>query len=78
MDLVTLNRELAEDLIDTKLNIINIDIEQILSRWNYTSADKFVEDARKGIIEEAEDDAITLRHLLEQREILFKLKGSWK
>ena len=78
MDPVALNRELAEDLIDTKLNIINIDIEQILSRWNYTSADKFVEDARKGIIEEAEDDAITLRHLLEQREILFKLKGSWK
>ena len=78
MESVTLNRELAEDLIDTKLNVINNDIERILTQWNYTSADKFIEDARRGVIEEAEDDAITLRHLLDQRETLFKLKGSWK
>ena len=78
MESVTLDRKLAEDLIDTKLNIIHNDIEEILSHWNYISADKFVEDARKGVIEEAEDDAITLRHLLDQREFLFKLKGSWK
>ena len=78
MESVTLDRKLAEDLIDTKLNIILNDIEEILSQCNYISADKFVEDARKGVIEEAEDDAITLRHLLDQREILFKLMGSWK
>jgi len=33
--------------------------------------------ARDGTIEEVEDDAITLRHFLDQREELLALKKDW-
>ncbi|MHA1489930.1 MAG: hypothetical protein ACTSRI_09760 [Promethearchaeota archaeon] len=64
-------------MIDLKLNFLNNEIDKILSKWKYESASKFLQDARDGTIEEAEDDAITLRHLLDQREELFHLKKEW-
>jgi hypothetical protein len=77
MDTVTIDRDLAVNLINTKLRLINEAIEEILTRWNYDSSQQFIDDARLGIIEEAEDDAIGLRQLLLRREELFQLKGSW-
>lgn len=64
-------------MVDLKLNFLNNEIDKILSKWNHESASKIIQDARDGTIEEAEDDAITLRHLLDQREELFHLKKEW-
>lgn len=77
MESVKIEKKVAEDLVDTKLNLIVTEINEILTRWKYKSTDKFIEDAREGVIEEAEDDAITLRHLLDQRNSLVKIKASW-
>ncbi|MHA1911034.1 MAG: hypothetical protein ACTSYA_04980 [Candidatus Kariarchaeaceae archaeon] len=77
MDTVTIDRNLAVNLINAKLRLINEAIEEILTRWNYDSSQQLIDDARTGIIEEAEDDAIGLRQLLLKREELFQLKGSW-
>ena len=74
---VTIDKFLAEDLVDTKISIINSDINQLLETWNYNSHDKFLEDARNGTLEEAEMDAMAIRQLLITKEKLFKLKGSW-
>ena len=74
---VSLEKELAEELIDLKLKYLQDEIQQILARWEYHSATDFLEHARNGTLAEAEDDAITLRHLLDQREELFALRSSW-
>lgn len=60
-----------------KLNFIVSEIEKILSKWHYAVASKFLKDAEHGVIHEAEDDAITLVHLLDQQEELTRLKGTW-
>ncbi len=77
MEVITINLDVALDLVDTKLRVIKKEIEKILKVWGYTIPKKFIDDARKGIIGEAEDDAITLRHLLDQREELFDLRKTW-
>ncbi|MFQ5981621.1 MAG: hypothetical protein ACE5OZ_26040 [Candidatus Heimdallarchaeota archaeon] len=77
MTTVTMDRNLAEELIDLKLNFLQNEIQRILSKWNYQSADNFLEHARNGTLEEAEDDAITLRHLLDQLDELRGIKIRW-
>ena len=77
MDTITIDRNLAVNLINSKLRLINEAIEEILTRWDYDSSQQLIDDARTGKIEEAEDDAIGLRQLLLKREELFQLKGSW-
>lgn len=71
------DKELLEDLMDTKLNLITEKINQILIKWNYNSTDQFLADAADGTIEEAEPDAISLTNLLEKRDNLFQVKQSW-
>ncbi len=65
------------ELVDCKLSFLTSETEKILIQWNYQIPLKFLKDAADGTIEEAEDDAITLRHLIDQREELVKLKASW-
>ncbi len=77
MTTVALDKELAEELVDMKLSYLQSEIQKILKSWNYQSAAQFLKCAKDGTIEEAEDDAITLRHLLDQRENLIKLKEKW-
>ena len=77
MTLVSLERELAEELIDMKLNYLQDEIQKILDKWNYSSTTRFIEDSKDGTINEAEDDAITLQHLLDQRDELFQIKDTW-
>ncbi len=74
---VSLDRRLAEELVDMKLNFIVSEIEKILSKWHYAIASSFLQDAEQGVIHEAENDAITLVHLLDQQEEFARLKGSW-
>jgi hypothetical protein len=77
MTFVSLDRELAEELVDMKLNYLQDEIQKILEKWHYTSATRFIGDSKDGTITEAEDEAITLRHLLDQRDGLFKIKDEW-
>jgi hypothetical protein len=64
MTKVKLDKELAEDLINTKLGILKQYIDEILARYSESSPEEFLEKARTGVYEEAEDDAIELRQLL--------------
>ena len=71
---VQLDREIAEDLVSFKLRTIQREINLILTRWGETSIDNFVEKARNGTYEEAENDAIDLRQLKLEEEKLLNLK----
>jgi len=69
-----MKKELLEELIELKLIDLKNEINKILTKWNYETTNQFVQDARNGTIDEAEDDAITLRYLLDQQEELLNLK----
>lgn len=77
MTSIPVEKELLEELIDLKLRFLYDEIDKILNKWKYDDSSKFLQDARDGTIEEAEDDAISLRHLLDQREELLTLKKDW-
>ncbi len=77
MTRIRVEKELLEELVDLKLKFLYEEIDKILSKWEYEEPSKFLKDAKDGTVEEAEDDAITLRHLLDQREELFSLKKEW-
>lgn len=64
MTKVKLDKSLAEDLITCKMKLLQQYINEILDRWNETSTKLFLEKARTGIHENAEDDAVELRQLL--------------
>jgi hypothetical protein len=78
MTTVSIGRDLAEQLIDTSLKLISENIYTILTKWNYSTAEKFIRDAKNGVISETEDDAISLMNLIDKREELFQVKGSWE
>lgn len=63
METVSIDKELAISLVDTKLKLLTDYVNEILKRWKYGSGTNFIRDAKSGKIREAEDDAITLRHL---------------
>lgn len=70
MTTVKLEKSEVEELINYKLRNLHKEIQNILDRWNETSIDKFVEKARYGTYEEAENDAIDIRQLvLEQKKL---------
>ncbi|TKJ21818.1 MAG: hypothetical protein CEE42_13560 [Promethearchaeota archaeon Loki_b31] len=77
MTSIPIEKELLEELVDLKLRFLYDEIDKILNKWKYEESSKFLQDARDGTIEEAEDDAISLRHLLDQREELLALKKDW-
>ena len=59
------------------LKFLHKEIDKILTQWNYTNPDLFLQHARDGTIEEAEPDAITLRQLLKEREDAYQYKSDW-
>lgn len=70
---VSLDKEVAEELITYKLRRIQEIISDILSHWNESTTDSFLRNARDGTHFEAENDAIELRQLLLEEEKLTKL-----
>ena len=74
---ISLDKALAENLVDTKLRVLQDEIGKILQAWNYTDAARFLKDAKHGVIREAEGDAIGMTNLLDQREKLLQLKKRW-
>ena len=77
MTQVSMDKELAKDLVNSKLRSIVEDIDEILQKWNYSSIQSFLDDARSSKIRNAEDDAIVLRTLLDEKEELQKIKKEW-
>ena len=73
-----MKKEVAEDLISYKLRQIQELIEDTLTRWNETSAEQFLQKAKDGRHENAENDAIALRQLLLEEEKLSKLLENLK
>jgi len=77
MTTIPVKKELLVELVDLKLKFLYDEIDKILAKWSYNSPTQFLQDAKTGVIEEAENDAITLKHLIDQREELFNLKRDW-
>ena len=70
---ITIKKDIANDLIETKLKSLDDEIEKILQRWNITNIDDFLEAARTGRLEESEDDAISIQNLRDKRNKVAKL-----
>ncbi len=77
MTQVSLNKELAEDLINSKLRIIVEEMEKILQKWKYDSIELFLTDSKSGKIRNAEDDAVVIQNLLDDQEELHQIKNQW-
>ncbi len=77
MTQVSIKKELAEDLINCKLRAIAEEIEKIMNRWKYDSVQLFLEDSKSGKIRNAEDDAIVLQNLIDDKKELHQLKNQW-
>lgn len=75
--MIRVKRETLEELIDYKLRFLNREIDKILTKWDYTNPELFLQHARDGTIEEAEPDAITLRQLLKERDETYQMKQDW-
>ena len=74
MTSVSIEKELLEDLLDSKLAMIAEKINQILKKWKYNSVELFLTHSADGTLEEAELDAISLTNLIDKRNNLFELK----
>lgn len=70
---VSLKKEVAEELITYKLRRIQSIIEDILTRWKEKSIEEFLQKAKEGILQEAENDAIELKQLVSEEEKLQNL-----
>ncbi len=77
MTMIRVRKETLEELLDYKLRFLRREINKILTKWDYTDPELFLEHARDGTIEEAEPDAITLRQLLKDREETYQMKRDW-
>ncbi len=77
MTQVSINKELAEDLINSKLRIIVEEMEKILQKWKYDSIELFLTDSKSGKIRNAEDDAIVIQNLLDDQKELHQIKNQW-
>jgi len=75
---VSIEKETAKELISFKLHHIQEEIQNILNRWDEDNTDDFISKAKKGILENAEMDAISIRQLLADYERLKDLLESIK
>jgi hypothetical protein len=77
MTQVSMDKDLAENLINSKLRFIVEEMEKILHKWNYESLQLFLEESRSGKVRNAEDDAIVLQNLLDDQKELHQIKNQW-
>ncbi len=64
MAIISIEKEILENLVSFKLKRIQTIIQEFLDRWKENSTMLFIEKARNGTYENAENDAIELRQLL--------------
>ena len=60
---VEIKQETAQELIKFKLEHLSKLINKILEKWNEENVDDFIENARSGVLENAEMDAISLKQI---------------
>ena len=77
MTQVSMDKDLAENLINSKLRFIVEEIEKIMQKWKYESLQLFLDESRSGKVRNAEDDAIVLQNLLDDQEELHHIKNQW-
>ena len=70
MTQVHVDKEFLKDLIDSKLHAVKDEIQDMIGKWGYTSDTLFLKHARDGTLKEAEDDAVCLRNLQDERDML--------
>ena len=73
---ITLENEVAEDLIKFKLQYIQETITSILNKWNEENVEDFIKKAKTGELADAEMDAITIKQLAKDVEKLTTLLKS--
>lgn len=73
MAIISIEKEILENLVSFKLKRIQTIIQEILDRWKENSTTLFIEKARNGTYENAENDAIELRQLLLEEKKLNEL-----
>ncbi|MFX0139638.1 MAG: hypothetical protein ACFFDN_38720 [Candidatus Hodarchaeota archaeon] len=71
-----MDNKIVEDLINTKLQVLDEKISKILKKWKVNTVDQLINGASSGEIEEAESDAIELQNLVAKREEIEKLYQS--
>ena len=67
-----MDKDLAKDLIDSKLRIVKTQISEIVEKWNQPSAEILIQLSREGKLPESELDAIGLTNLLQKKSELKK------
>ena len=70
---VSLDHDVAVDLIRYKLRRVQELITSIMDRWNVIDAGDFLQKAKEGAYPEAENDAIDLKQLLHEEKKLKNL-----
>ena len=66
---ISIDKELARDLIDSKLRELDKKIKLILTKWNFDNVDDFVQATKDGKLEEESiDDAISIQNLVDKRD----------
>ncbi|HMF33748.1 MAG TPA: hypothetical protein VKK79_20150 [Candidatus Lokiarchaeia archaeon] len=76
MTTVSIDRTLFEELVNTKLNQISDQINQILHKWDYDSIEAFLIDTANGTLPAADEDAALLVALETKRNDLSILKNT--
>ena len=74
---ISIEKAFLADLVDSKLRLLDQDIRNILATWQYRSITAFLEDSKNGTLKEAEDDAVCMRNLLDEREELLAKRKQW-
>ncbi len=67
MTQISMDKDLAKDLIASKLRNIKIQISEIVEKWDQPSAEILIQLSREGKLPESELDAIGLTNLLQKK-----------
>ncbi len=70
---IKLDSKIAQDLINTKLQVLDEKISVILKKWNLETVDELIEGAKSGKFADAEPDAIELQNLVDKRDEMEKI-----
>ena len=70
---IEISRDLALDLIHSRIRERDSQIELILSRWGKVTIEDFIVSVKTGKIIEAEDDAIDIENLRDKRNKIKEL-----
>ena len=76
MTQISIDKDLAMDLIESKLRNIKKQILEILGKWNQPSAETMIQLSRDGKLPESEIDAIGLTNLQKKMYELEKYQRS--